>query len=278
MPAGTISGRMNQPKRSKHHARMLTKIPLLTLLIFSVTYPLCFWISAREPLKNNFHHFHIGLPNLTAGLCVVGMLMLGLPTSTIHIALFWLVIFFAVTFVSWPRPTAHPFWIGLVAGLGLWVYVLAYRQLLDGSLTSLTSSVLAGLILSAAFYAMNLGHWYLNVHGLPLGHLKRATIVLGVLLGCRLMWDLVVLPGSHVVFGGEEMPVVHFLFRLDGLFLLVAFFFGTLFPLLSIYFVWGTLKAKSTQSATGILYVLLSAILIGDIAYKFYLLNYRLTF
>jgi hypothetical protein len=65
---------------------------------------------------------------------------------------------------------------------------------------------------------------------------------------------------------------------MEGIFLLVAFFFGTLFPLVSIYFVWGTLKAKSTQSATGILYVLLSAILIGDIAYKYYLLNYHLPF
>ena len=54
---------------------MLTKIPLLTLLIFSVTYPLCFWLSARDPLKNKFHHFHIGLPNVTAGLCVVGMVL-----------------------------------------------------------------------------------------------------------------------------------------------------------------------------------------------------------
>ena len=65
---------------------------------------------------------------------------------------------------------------------------------------------------------------------------------------------------------------------MEGIFLLVAFFFGTLFPLVSIYFVWGTLKVKSTQSATGILYVLLSAILIGDIAYKYYLLNYQLPF
>ena len=74
---------------------MLTKIPLLTLLMFSVIYPLCFLLSAKEPLKNDFHHFHIGLPNLTAGLCVVGIMMLGLPASIIQIALFWLVVFFA---------------------------------------------------------------------------------------------------------------------------------------------------------------------------------------
>jgi hypothetical protein len=257
---------------------MLTKIPLLTLLIFSVTYPLCFWLSARDPLKNNFHHFHIGLPNLTAGLCVVAMIMLGFPPSLIQIAMFWVVIFFGVTFVWWPKPTVNPFWVAFLTALGVWVYVLAHTQLLGANVIAIIASILGGLILSAAFYAMNLGHWYLNVHGLPLVHLKRATIALGVLLGARLIWDAVMFMAARVMYHGEEIPVAAFIGRLDGIFLLVAFFFGTLFPLISIYFVWGTLKAKSTQSATGILYVLLSAILIGDIAYKFYLLNYRLAF
>src|ERR1041385_5026708 len=143
---------------------MLTKIPLLTLLIFSVTYPLCFLLSVREPLKNNFHHFHIGLPNVTAGLSVVGMMMFGLPTGVLHIALFWLVLFFAATFVSWTKPTVHPFCVILLSSLGLWVYILTHRQLLDHTFSSILVSFLSGLILSAAFYAMNLGHWYLNVH------------------------------------------------------------------------------------------------------------------
>ena len=50
--------------------------------------------------------------------------------------------------------------------------------------------------------------------------------------------------------------------------------FGTIFPLVALYFVDGTLKVKSTQSATGILYVILIAILIGDLTYKYYLIQY----
>ncbi len=257
---------------------MLTKIPLLTLLIFSIAYPLCFWLSARDPLKKNFHHFHIGLPNLTAGLCIVAMMMLGLPAAIIQIALFWLVIFFGITFVWWPKPTVNPFWILFLSAIGLWVYVLAHTQLLGGNIASILVSILGGLILSAAFYAMNLGHWYLNVHGLPLIHLKRATIALAIVLGARLLWDVIMFFATRVMYRGEEITIAAFVGRIDGIFLLVAFFFGTLFPLVSIYFVWGTLQAKSTQSATGILYVLLSAILIGDIAYKFYLLHYSLAF
>ncbi len=257
---------------------MLTKIPLLTFLIFSVTYPLCFLLSARQPLKNNFHHFHIGLPNLTAGLCVVGMLMLELPASVVNGAFLWAVTFFIVSFLFWKQESVHPLAAGLISLSGLFVYASAHSHLLEGTFVSIASGILGGLILSAAFYAMNLGHWYLNVHGLPLNHLKRATIALGVVLAARLLWDIVMFLMSHVVYHGEDVTLAAFIGRLDGIFLLVAFFFGTLFPLVSIYFVWGTLKAKSTQSATGILYVLLSAILIGDIAYKFYLLHYNLAF
>jgi hypothetical protein len=257
---------------------MLTKIPLLTFLIFSVTYPLCFLLSAREPLKNNFHHFHIGLPCVTAGLSVLGMWMLGVSPAVLSIAFVWLLILFTIASFSWEKESVLPFSVVIMTAAGLWVFWITYMEILSTDAAGGLSFILSGLILSAALYAMNLGHWYLNVHGLPLDHLKKATIALGILLAVRLCWDIVMLFSVNTVYREEIMSISRFLFTLDGIFLLVAFFFGTLFPLISIYFVWGTLKAKSTQSATGILYVLLSAILIGDIAYKFYLLNYGLAF
>lgn len=257
---------------------MLTEIPLLTFLMFSVTYPLCFWLSAKDPLKKNFHHFHIGLPNVTAGLTVLGLFLAGVPEHLMAKAFVWLGVFFLATFEYWKKQTVNPLIITVVSLLGFKVYVMAHMFFLGWDPWAVIAGLLAGLVLSAAFYAMNLGHWYLNVHGLPLGHLKRATVALGVVLALRLIWDVVVFFSATVMFRGEVIHLAKFVSSLEGFFLLIAFFFGTLFPLISIYFVWGTLKAKSTQSATGILYVLLSAILIGDIAYKYYLLNYRLPF
>lgn len=257
---------------------MLTEIPLLTFLMFSVTYPLCFWLSARDPLKKNFHHFHIGLPNVTAGLTVLGLYLLAAPQYIMFKGYVWLALFFLATFEYWKKETVNPVIITIISLLGFKLYMKAHAHFLGWDQSAVIASLLAGLILSAALYAMNLGHWYLNVHGLPLTHLKKATIALGVLLGLRLLWDVFMFFTSTVMFGGEMVPMLKFVTHMEGLFLLVAFFFGTLFPLISIYFVWGTLQAKSTQSATGILYVLLSAILIGDIAYKYYLLNYKLAF
>ena len=257
---------------------MLTKIPLLTFLMFSLIYPLCFWLNFRDPLKKNFHHFHIGLPNVTAGLTVLGMFLFGMPNHILFKSCVWLGLFFLMTYEYWKKETVNPVIVTVVSLYGFILYVKAHIFLLGLSVPAIMASVLGGLVLSSALYAMNLGHWYLNVHGLPLSHLKRATIALGIFLAVRLIWDVVIFFGTTVIFRGESSNLVRFATHMEGIFLLVAFFFGTLFPLVSIYFVWGTLKVKSTQSATGILYVLLSAILIGDIAYKYYLLNYQLPF
>ncbi|MBL8014039.1 MAG: hypothetical protein JNN05_09350 [Candidatus Omnitrophica bacterium] len=257
---------------------MLTIIPFLSFLLFSVAYPLCFWLSFKDPLKNNFHHFHIGLPCVTAGLSILGLYWLHGPIEVFIPAVIWFFLFLVLVYEYWNKKTVNAVVISVLCGLGVKVYILCHSYLLGWDFYGIISCILGGLILACAFYAMNLGHWYLNVHGLPLGHLERATIALGVLLALRLVWDVSMFASSAVMFNGEWRTIIFFVSRLEGIFLFLAFFFGTLFPLASIYFVWGTLKAKSTQSATGILYVLLSALLIGDIAYKYYLLNYHLAF
>ena len=257
---------------------MLTIIPLLSILMFSATYPLCFWLSRKDPLKNNFHHFHIGLPCVTAGLSLLGLFWLHLPQWVMIKAAIWLFLLLLLVYEYWNKPTVNPVIVSIVSVLGIKVYFKAHGALLGLDYPTMFASLWGGLILSSALYAMNLGHWYLNVHGLPLSHLKRATVALGALLSLRLCWDVGMIFYAQVMYNGELRSVPSFLCHMEGVFLWVAFFFGTLFPLISIYYVWGTLQAKSTQSATGILYVLVASLLIGDMAYKYYLLNYRLAF
>ena len=257
---------------------MLTIVPFLSFLLFSVAYPLCFWLSARDPIKNKFHHFHIGLPCVTSGLSVLGLYWLQGPIEIFIPALIWFLLFLILAYQYWNKETVNPIVISVLCGLGLKVYVLCHMLLLGFNTYAIFASVLGGLILACAFYAMNLGHWYLNVHGLPLSHLKKATITLGILLALRMAWDIGMFTSTQVFLNGEWRSMALFICKLEGIFLFLAFFFGTVFPLVSIYFVWGTLQVKSTQSATGILYVLVSALLIGDIAYKYYLLKYQLAF
>jgi hypothetical protein len=54
----------------------------------------------------------------------------------------------------------------------------------------------------------------------------------------------------------------------------VAFFMGNLVPIVLNVFIWRTLKLQATQSATGLLYVSVVAVLFGDLLFKYYLLQF----
>ena len=267
---------------------MLLLIPLLTALIFAAVYPLCFWIHSRDPLKNDFHKFHIGLPNFVGGVAVVSLFFIPMPTSIRTAAVIWKVIMLSTSKYYWKkgfvdhRMITVPCLSGIIVSNWVCFELVLKPLLMKGLITSNALipiyfiNVLGGLVFCAALFAMNLGHWYLNVHGLPITHLLRSVYVLGIFLFVRLLWDIPMMIWGKVVTQGETIPVLTFIRHLDGFFIWIAFFFGTVFPFISLYFVRGTLVVKSTQSATGILYVVLTSVLIGDLTYKYYLIKYGL--
>ena len=278
---------------------MLVKILFLSLLIFGVTYPLCFWISFKDPIKNHFLRFHLGCPVFLVGLALMGLqfsngstgpsMLLGTSTLSLskgsplvidgHLKLIlwvWFVCALLLTAYFWNKETVH---LGLVTLLCLWgikLYALFYSSWVAPVSQEIALSILGGLIVSAVFYAMNLGHFYLNVHGLKLHHLKNAVRGFGALLLFRLCWNIYGLMALKTMYGGEQISLMYFMATAEGVFLWVALFFGVLFPLGSLYFIFGTLKLKNTQATTGLLYVVLSALLLGDLAYKYYLLKHSI--
>jgi len=255
---------------------MLTTIPLLTALIFSSVYPLCFWISARDPLKNNFHRFHLGLPNFVGGIAVVGLLFFNVSLTIKILAILWKIYFLFVSRQHWRKETMDVKKLTLPCLLGILVFIQVQGKLIGSGLDKAFGSVLAGAILCVSMYAMNLGHWYLNVHGLPLSHLVRTVYVFWALVAIRFLWDVFILLTVRVVHFGDSIPLYVFVQRLDGCLLLIGILFGTLLPGILLYYVRGTLQVKSTQSATGILYVILTSVFMGDLAYKYYLIKFGL--
>ena len=254
---------------------MIIPLTVLTSLIFSVIYPLCFWISRKDPLKNNFHKFHIALPNVVGGVTVVYLLFADIPLATKLVILLWKAVFIATSRISWKKSYPDALWMSIPSLLGAYAFYRVMTDLTGATgWTPLIAWLLGGVIFCSALFAMNLGHWYLNVHGLPIAHLKRAVDAFGFFLIVRFLWDVWLLATGKVFYGGGWMPLLRFIVKLDGFFLLIALGFGLLFPLVSLYFVHGTLKLKNTQSTTGILYVILCAILIGDLTYKYYFIKF----
>lgn len=255
---------------------MLTKIIFLTTFLFSIIYPLCFLISASDPLKNKFHQFHLGLPNTVGGILVFFALFMSFPDWLKLSMGGWIISSLLAAFWQWKKESPNPVIITLPSIGGLIIFPLLHQYWIGGDFNWVVSWLLGGFILSSTLYAMNLGHWYLNVHGLPIIHLRRATQVFAVCLMVRLLWDIFILLTQSVNYRGDEISIISFLFKMDGFLLIMAFFFGVIFPLISTFFALETIKLKNTQSTTGILYAILCSVLIGDFAYKYYLLRFGL--
>lgn len=256
---------------------MLFKITLLTSLLFSFTYPLSFWISARDPLKNNFHRFHIGLPTITGVLALIFVIRMGVPPGLKLFSAAWIFLALAVTAFYWNKETVHHAAAGILSLAGLYITYRVQTFLLGEDGQAFAISVLGGVIFSASLYTMNLGHWYLNVHGLPLKHLRDATYVFWGLILARFLWDLYYIFTGQVMYQGDALRVYKFMGSLEGFLLFVPVFFGTLLPLGTLFMVREIIKLKNTQAATGILYVILCGVVLGDMAYKYYLIKFGIS-
>lgn len=122
-------------------------------------------------------------------------------------------------------------------------------------------AVLAGaLALGAALAGLSLGHWYLVSPSLSVRPLIRLTFLcLGALLA-----QVVLLPLLLLV-AGPAAPRIPLLFDEHALFFAVRVLFGLAIPLVVAVMVWRTARIRSLDSATGLLYVLATLVLAGEI-------------
>ncbi len=143
-----------------------------------------------------------------------------------------------------------------------------------GLAASLLSS---SLLLGGAATAMVLGHWYLVVKNLSFAPLARVTVVLMAALVLRVAgialaayvqggrWEALVANGDWTGF-----------FLGHGIFLTARGIFGLIAPAFLVWMTWKCVQIRSNQSATGILYVILAFIVIGEIIAKYFLVSERL--
>lgn len=125
-------------------------------------------------------------------------------------------------------------------------------------------SLIAALVLGAGILAMMLGHWYLVTPKLSTTPLKRYSgsyILLTVLTALELAMNYTL----YVGWGNEAITVPgQHLIHEEVMFVLFRFAWGILPPLGMAYWIWETVRMKSTQSATGILYAAMVCTMIGE--------------
>jgi hypothetical protein len=127
--------------------------------------------------------------------------------------------------------------------------------------------LLGALLFGAVVWAMNLGHWYLVSTSLPFGLLVRATEVFALLVLGRAAFALVALGWAARLSAGPENEALANLLdpMRDGFFFWSRVTWGLLAPLVLAPFVVKTARMKSNQAATGLLYVGLVFVLVGEL-------------
>ncbi len=122
-----------------------------------------------------------------------------------------------------------------------------------GNTLAICNGYLSGMLLGYSLNAMQLGHWYLIQPKLSIDELKRVVLILIIILV------------SRVAFAAAfSFPTLD-KFNTEQIFLTMRWAWGLLTPLILSVMIWKTVKIRSTQSATGILYVLDLSVITGEI-------------
>ena len=131
----------------------------------------------------------------------------------------------------------------------------------SGNAWTVAGALLGGLFFGAVLLIMNLGHWYLVSRSLPFELLARGAALFAALAAARTL-----LLGLAVVWDRDGDRLAPLLSpERDALFFLFRVLWGIVGPLALSYFIWKTADMRSNQAATGLLYVALLFVLIGEL-------------
>ncbi|HEY5040346.1 MAG TPA: hypothetical protein VIJ93_14875 [bacterium] len=150
------------------------------------------------------------------------------------------------------------FWLAVGSGLA----AIAYFPWVGGShwVLLLVHAVSSALVLGAGILAMMLGHWYLVTPKLSIAPLKRYSA--GYIL--LTAWVALELFLSFLLYRGTDPENLNRLLSGELIFVIFRVTWGLAAPLGLSYWIWTTVKMKSTQSATGILYASMVCTMIGE--------------
>jgi len=134
-------------------------------------------------------------------------------------------------------------------------------------LTAITSALVLGLVSGAMLF----GHWYLIDLEMPVDYLRTFIRLLGIVL----VADLVALGlaiGLPVILGSaNSAAAVHELFASHLGLLAVRLILGPIATIVLVWMCWQTLKIPQTMAATGLLYIAVMSVLVGEMLGRFIL-------
>jgi hypothetical protein len=254
----------------------------LSHLAIGIVFTLVF-VSRDAGVK--FFRFNAGL---AAALIAVAFAFRtgGDDTAIGRIALIALILAEAAVLLYWATvgralASIRPMIVSVACGAGLIALVAQAFNTAAGAPITTQAMTVASFLSSAALLggactAMILGHWYLVIPSLQVSHLQsivklhmasmvvRVAVVAAAVFLAIATWQ----PGLGPSFR-------HYILSISGIFFWQRILFGLGGPALLSYLTWETAKIRSTQSATGILYVDFFTVVVGEVLAKYLLLATR---
>jgi protein NrfD len=213
-----------------------------------------------ETLGKGFFSLHGGLAAIFAGLA----LLVKPPGLTVPVAFAATGLLAAYTLVAHAGHAGRGRALLALGGIcAAWgaarVALVAPRE--GATAWTAVGALTGGLFFGAVVLIMNLGHWYLVSRSLPFALLARGAALFAGLAVFRTVY----LAAAVATHSGSEG--LHSLLSVDrdALFFLFRVLWGIVGPLGLSYFIWRTAEMKSNQAATGLLYVALVFVLIGEL-------------
>jgi hypothetical protein len=143
-----------------------------------------------------------------------------------------------------------------------WLMLESYSSPTGSWLLTSCARIASGGLLGVTLTAMLLGHHYLTAPAMSIQPLKRVIILLSGMLAARcLIAGIGICLARSGWLGTGSLPIA------DESWFFVAARWGMGFvgTAISIFMAWKTVQIRSTQSATGILYITMIFVLFGEL-------------
>jgi len=219
-----------------------------------------------------------GGPGRTVGLEGVGLVALAVAEAAL--LLYWAT-------VGRMLARVRPAMTAIAVGGGVLAVVLQARALAAGDAVPMqvltaVSFVSSAVLLGSTCTAMILGHWYLVIPSLQGRHLQSivklhiASLVFRiVVVGAAVFAGIALWEAGPAPSGLNVGSFRRYIMSVDGIFFWQRVLFGLAGPAVLSYLTWETAKIRSTQSATGILYVDFFTVVVGEVLAKYLVLATR---
>jgi hypothetical protein len=156
------------------------------------------------------------------------------------------------------RAGAAMVWLVALCALAAAIVGCTAESRAGSDVLSAVVAATSGLVLGLTLAAMLLGHWYLNAPGMQLAPLRRLLLMAAAAVCIQALASGYALAAT---FAAGSQVSMHWL-----VLVVLRWAFGLVGVLVLLWMAWRTLEIPNTQSATGILYVAVIGVFVGEVA------------